>query len=102
PLAALGRVSYGVYLFHWPIFLWLTGDRTGLPPVRLFLLRCLATVSLAAASYTLIERPVRTGVLPRPVGLAGWADGTVAFLAALALVASVAPRAGRAPALAAS
>ena len=26
----LGRVSYGAYVYHWPIYLWLTPERTGL------------------------------------------------------------------------
>src|SRR6185436_9267982 len=39
PLAGLGVISYGVYLFHWPIFLWLSPERTGLPAVPLMALR---------------------------------------------------------------
>ena len=26
----IGRISYGVYLFHWPVYLWLDQSRTGL------------------------------------------------------------------------
>lgn len=59
PLRRLGLISYGVYLFHWPIFLWLTPDRTGLRPWPLFALRVAVTLVVALASYVLLERPIR-------------------------------------------
>jgi len=59
PLRRLGLISYGVYLFHWPIFLWLTPDRTGLGPWPLFTLRVAVTLAVAVASYFLLERPIR-------------------------------------------
>jgi lysophospholipase L1-like esterase len=40
---------------------WLNGERTGLHGPSLLLLRCLATVAVAAASYVLVERPIRAG-----------------------------------------
>jgi len=57
----LGRISYGVYLYHWPIFLWLTPARTGLSEWPLFLLRMAVTLAAAEISYRLIEQPVRKG-----------------------------------------
>jgi peptidoglycan/LPS O-acetylase OafA/YrhL len=59
PLVWLGAISYGVYLWHWPIFLALNGERTGLSGWPLFALRCAATVVLAAASWWLLEQPIR-------------------------------------------
>ena len=61
PLRSLGKVSYGVYLFHWPLFLLLDHERTGLGDRSLFVLRVAASIGLAALSYHLLERPFRTG-----------------------------------------
>ena len=59
PLVWLGVISYGVYLWHWPIFLALNGERTGLTGMPLFAIRAVATVAVAAASWWLIEQPIR-------------------------------------------
>jgi peptidoglycan/LPS O-acetylase OafA/YrhL len=59
PLRSLGLVSYGVYLFHWPIFLWLQSE--GWSPLAVFTLGGTLTLALAVASYRLLEQPVRHG-----------------------------------------
>lgn len=65
PLTGLGRISYGVYLLHWPLFLWLTPQRLDWPTAPLFALRVAVTLAAAAAMYRLLERPVRLGSLVR-------------------------------------
>ena len=57
PLVAAGRVSYGGYLWHLPVFYLLTEDRTGLSYWPLLVLRFVVTFALAYASFALIERP---------------------------------------------
>jgi peptidoglycan/LPS O-acetylase OafA/YrhL len=61
PLRWLGLISYGVYLWHWPIYLMLSRSRTGWDPHALFALRVAVTLLVATASYRLIELPVRRG-----------------------------------------
>ncbi|MEV4759694.1 acyltransferase family protein [Micromonospora sp. NPDC049559] len=93
PLLWLGRISYGVYLWHWPLFGALTADRTGLGGPALLAVRCAATLTVATASYLLLERPVRYGRwfrFPRRPRLAPALAGTaVAGTALLAVVATV-------------
>lgn len=59
PLVGLGAISYGVYLWHWPIFQVINGERTGTTGWELFALRCAATLAVAAVSWWLIEQPIR-------------------------------------------
>jgi peptidoglycan/LPS O-acetylase OafA/YrhL len=60
PLRWLGVISYGVYLFHWPLLVFLDQERTGLSHLPRFILVISLSILLAALSYRYIERPVRT------------------------------------------
>ena len=66
PLRFVGLISYGVYLYHPPIFHWLTSHRTHLGNTSLFALRASATVAVAVASYYLLERPLRRSKVQGP------------------------------------
>ena len=59
PLVWLGRISYGVYVYHWPVFLLASGRALDLRGWPLFLVRIAITLAIAVVSYWLIERPVR-------------------------------------------
>jgi peptidoglycan/LPS O-acetylase OafA/YrhL len=59
PLVWLGGISYGVYLYHWPIYLIADSQRTGLDGWRLVLLQLGITLAVAQISYVLIEQPIR-------------------------------------------
>jgi peptidoglycan/LPS O-acetylase OafA/YrhL len=97
PVVWLGVISYGVYLWHWPIFLVLNGERTGWSGYGLFAARCLATLAAAGLSWWLIEQPIRRwrpAHLPR-VRCAGAAVATAA--AVTMLVGPIGMRAGSGP-----
>jgi peptidoglycan/LPS O-acetylase OafA/YrhL len=58
-LRAVGVVSYGLYLWHWPVYYVLDEQRTGWSQAALLVPRLLLTAALAMASYAFVERPVR-------------------------------------------
>jgi peptidoglycan/LPS O-acetylase OafA/YrhL len=88
PLRELGAISYGVYLWHWPVYLVLDSARTGLSGVALFGVRVVATIAIALASYRLLEQPIRRGA-GTPRRWAFIAPGATALIA-LAIAAGTA------------
>ncbi len=63
PLPQWGRISYGMYLWYWPVLLVMTGQRLHWGVYPLFLARVGITVAIAALSYDLVEMPIRRGAL---------------------------------------
>lgn len=66
PLRWVGVRSYGIYLWHWPVFM-VTRPELDVPidGLPLLALRLSATVVLADLSYRYIETPIRRGALGR-------------------------------------
>ncbi len=62
PLRWVGTRSYGLYLYHWPVYEVLRGDDAHLDGTR-FVLAMLVTVPVAELSYRVVELPVRHGRL---------------------------------------
>lgn len=61
PLATyIGRLSYSLYLWHWPVVVFLRWT-TGVELLAVQLLYPVIVMALAAASYHWIETPIRTG-----------------------------------------
>ena len=57
PLRVVGLISYGLYLYHWPVLRWLDHS-----PVAVQLV---VAVAISVASYFGLERPIRRGVTQR-------------------------------------
>jgi peptidoglycan/LPS O-acetylase OafA/YrhL len=84
PLRYIGRISYGMYLWHYPLFTYIDGARTGLTGYPLFLVRAAATVAIATVSYVVVELPIRRGSLR-----AGWAVRLLVPITVLGTVISL-------------
>jgi peptidoglycan/LPS O-acetylase OafA/YrhL len=86
PLRYVGRISYGLYLWHFPLFLYVDHARTGLDGYSLFAVRLILTLAVASCSFYLVERPIRQGTFMRgwrafaltPVAVVGTAIALVA------------------------
>ena len=98
PITYIGRISYGLYLYHWPLSLAIDHAHTGLSGATLLAARLGATFAAAVLSFHLVEKPIRTGSLTR-----GWrglpiAAGGAIATAAVVVVATISPALAAGPA----
>ncbi len=82
PLCLLGLISYGVYLWHWPVDIVFDSARTGVDGWALFAIQCAVTLAIAVPSYLYLEMPIRRGAL----SMRQWRVVTPAVAVVLVLV----------------
>jgi peptidoglycan/LPS O-acetylase OafA/YrhL len=76
PIRYVGRISYGLYLYHWPIFLLVAQIPWSLNGTLVVLITLALTAVVAVASYKFIEQPllqIKDRLFPpisrRPIGM---------------------------------
>jgi len=77
----VGKISYGAYLWHFPLFAVLDAGRMHLYGYPLLLLRIGVTLLVATASFYLVEEPIRRGRMRSLTEWRAWLVTTGAFLA---------------------
>ena len=77
PMIALGKISYPLYLWHWPLLTFerIREEAVVGPPVRWGLI--LLSIGLAQLTYVYVEKPIQFG--PRGAGLAAITAAMIAL-----------------------
>lgn len=57
----LGKISYSLYLWHWPVIAVLTPESIGVSGLTLAALRVSVALILSVLSYHIVEKPIRNG-----------------------------------------
>ncbi len=91
PVVWIGTVSYGAYLWHFPVAIFLDSQATGLSGVWLLAARTATTFAICAASYYLIERPVIVGSFWRSLRALGPALAATGATVAVVVAGTAAP-----------
>ncbi len=59
PIRWVGTISYGLYLWHWPVFVLVTANSRGIPGWAVTVTRVTFTFVLATVSFYVVEKPIR-------------------------------------------
>ena len=91
PMVWIGRRSYGIYLWHWPVIVFVgsTFD-IGLNGTPLIAAQVAITLGLAELSYRFVETPARRSNAPSIRLVAAWSAGAC-LVAGLGFMALTAP-----------
>ena len=93
----VGKISYGTYLWHFPLFALLDGARLHLYGNPLLAVRIATTLVVATGSFYLVEEPIRRGSIRSLTEWKAWLATTGAFLAVVtATMAATLPTAAEA------
>jgi hypothetical protein len=91
PVVWIGKISYGLYLWHWPVIVVMTPNRTDLDGAVLDVVRVAVTVAISTLSFYLVEQPIRRGALSRLPRRLAFAAAPAGFaVAGLAIVVATA------------
>ncbi len=92
PLRRIGTVSYGLYLWHWPIVVFLNDQVLPVPTAARVALQVVLTGLLAWLSYRFVEQPIRRqGIralvprVPRVSAVVCWATVPALIIGAVSL-----------------
>ncbi|MEZ5322121.1 MAG: acyltransferase [Microthrixaceae bacterium] len=92
PLRWIGRLSYSIYLFHWPIHLWLAAAAPDMARPAHTAVVVVAAVAVSAAVTRWVELPIRSSRTLTRARLLGVASVTVVVVAsAMVLAAATTP-----------
>jgi len=83
PLVAIGLVSYGIYLWHWPVIVLVTPASAGLSGAALLAARLGIMAAFVLASYFLVELPVRRRLVVAPLRWGLYTAGVAATVVAI-------------------
>ncbi|MGZ4713091.1 MAG: acyltransferase family protein [Acidimicrobiia bacterium] len=88
PLKGIGKISYGLYLWHWPVIIWLPYWRIGLTGSSVVAFHLAVTFAAASISYFLVESPIRRAQwFPRRARITRFVVPVAVALAAVVLLA---------------
>ena len=93
PLVFVGKITYSLYLFHWPVFVALNEERMGFGGLSLSATRLGSTFLCALLSAWLIENPIRFKKILRTPRwfVAGFAGASLIGLVLAVSVSTSAP-----------
>jgi hypothetical protein len=76
----VGKISYGTYLWHFPLFALLDSARLHIYGYPLLTVRIAVTLLVATGSFYLVEEPIRRGRMRTLTEWKAWLTTSVAFL----------------------
>lgn len=89
PFVGVGLISYALYLWHWPIFVFIKTQMDD-PSALVFAVGIVAAMALSIVSYFIVERPVRRKqVLQSRRAAFGLLGGTVLLFGSVGAVGAI-------------